>query len=211
MSYPIYVYKIFWSDCEEFYIGSTKEKLCKRMSNHRNNCKRGKQFKLYNFMREKGTNTFQYVLISTHNVCSKDEQRQAEQKVIDELKPTLNTFRAFCSEEQKKERKLQYNKEYKKANKEEIKQYNKEYQKQYHKENLQQIKQRKKEYYVANKERIAQREKEYRIENRERILQRKKEKIQCDCGTVLRKGNILRHLQSGKHQFYESIYNFIYS
>lgn len=117
MSYPIHIYKIFWSDCDDFYIGSTKEKLCKRMGNHRTYCRKGRQSKLHNVMREKGLNNFQYVLISTHNVSSKDEQRQAEQKVINELKPTLNMVKAFISKEERKQYKKEWIQEYRKKDK----------------------------------------------------------------------------------------------
>ena len=192
MTYPIYIYKIFWSDCDDFYIGSTKQKLCRRITGHRTDCRKGNQSKLYKVMREKGTNSFQYVLISTHTVCSKDEQRQAEQQVIDELNPTLNTFRAFITEEGRKQR-------------------TKEYQKEYNEENKEKIKQRRKEYVKMNRERLNQKMQEYRETNKQKILQTQKEKIQCECGTVMRKGEKSRHLRSKKHQFYESIYNFIYS
>jgi hypothetical protein len=214
MSYPIHVYKIFWSDCDDFYIGSTKRKLCKRMTCHRHECKEGKQLKLYNFMREKGLYNFQYVLISTHTVCSKDEQRKYEQLAIDLLNPTLNMHRAFCSKEYRKvyrqdknrairEQKKAYNKEYHKANKEKLNQQMKEYRQR----NKQKIKQYQKEYHEKNKERM----KAYRQANKEKISQRRKEKIQCECGAVIGKGDKSKHLQSKKHQFYESIYNFVYS
>ena len=63
--YRIKVYKIWYADCpEEFYIGSTKKKyLSERIAWHREDCRRGKGSKLYSLMREKGTNSFNYVQI----------------------------------------------------------------------------------------------------------------------------------------------------
>ena len=95
--YKIKVYKIWYEDCpEEFYIGSTKKKqLAERMSDHRQECRRGTTTKLYNLMREKGVNSFLYAQIGWSNVSDKDGQRQIEQTYIDKLKPTLNMYRAY--------------------------------------------------------------------------------------------------------------------
>jgi len=39
----------------------------------------------------------------------------------------------------------------------------------------------------------------YRINNRDKIRERRSQKITCGCGAVIRKGNLLRHLDTGKH------------
>ena len=67
-------------------------------------------------------------------------------------------------------------KEYKEANKEKIKEYNKEY--------IEANKNKIKEYYEANKDKISK---------------RKSEKINCECGAVIRKGDLSRHKKTTKH------------
>ena len=107
--YQIQVYKIWYADApDDFYIGSTKLRLSARMAKHRSKVRSGSTSKLYTLMREKGINNFEYVLVATCMVRSVDEQRQFEQQLISELKPTLNTNRAFITEEQRKEAQKEY-------------------------------------------------------------------------------------------------------
>ena len=106
MTYEIKVYKIWYDDCpDEFYIGSTKVGLSQRMSKHRNKVRQGRTSTIYALMREKGPNNFKYVQVASCMVENIDEQRQFEQHWIDELKPTLNTHRAYATEEDYRERK----------------------------------------------------------------------------------------------------------
>ena len=100
--YNVNVYKIWFDDApDDFYIGSTKRTLSQRMSNHRFKCRKGSGVgsKLYNIMREKGVNNFKYILVDSSMVTCSDEQRKFEQKYMNELKPTLNTVRAFRTHE----------------------------------------------------------------------------------------------------------------
>jgi hypothetical protein len=117
--YKIKVYKIWYEDSpNEFYIGSTKKKnLSSRMAGHRYHCIHGNNSKLYNCMREKGINNFKYVQIAWSNVSNIDEHRQIEQSYIDTLQPTLNTIRAYCSNECSKEHRKGHRKEFYQKNK----------------------------------------------------------------------------------------------
>ena len=100
MTYEIKVYKIWYEDCpEEFYIGSTKETLARRMCKHRIKVWEGNTSRIYSLIREKGPNDFKYVQVASCMVENIDEQRQFEQEWINELTPTLNTRRAFSTEE----------------------------------------------------------------------------------------------------------------
>jgi len=67
---------------------------------------------------------------------------------------------------------------------EDNKEYIKEYQKIYHKK-----------YNEDNKEVIAEKNKEYYENNREKL----KEKVTCECGCIIRKGDLARHKKSNKH------------
>ena len=52
-----------------------------------------------------------------------------------------------------------------------------------------------KNYYINNKQKY----KVYEEKNKDKIRQRKSEKITCDCGSIIRKGEISRHNKSKKH------------
>ena len=68
--------------------------------------------------------------------------------------------------------------------------------KQYYIDNREQIKQ----YYNDNREQILERYRQYYIDNREKA----KTKIECECGSVICRGDIAKHKKSKKHQNYIS-------
>ena len=57
----------------------------------------------------------------------------------------------------------------------------------------------KKEYYEDNKTKIVERVKQYRENNKTKISEQGKRKIQCICGSHIRKDSMKRHLKSKKH------------
>ena len=113
------------------------------------------------------------------------------------------------------------NKQYRVDNKEKFKERNKQYRvdnkekikekdKQYYIENQEKIKEQNKQYKIDNKDKIAEQNKQYKIDNKEKIKEYKKQywvdnreklkqKITCECGCVILKGNITRHYKSNKH------------
>ena len=134
--YKINVYKIWWADDDNFYVGSTKNTLSKRMSKHRTDCRAGGEQKIYQVMREKGINSFQYVLLGWSMVSSFHEQRMVEQSYISRLNPTLNSRKAFCSTEERKASM-------------------KEWQANNYQENSEVIKQNRRDYHLTHKEQEA--------------------------------------------------------
>ena len=63
-----------------------------------------------------------------------------------------------------------------------------------------------KEYHQANKEKILEYNKEYNKANKERISEQAKQKINCSCGSVVRKDNIKNHQRTKKHiKYLESL------
>ena len=165
--YQIKIYKIWYADNPtDFYIGSTKEALSARMAKHRNKVKQGKASKIYSLMREKGINNFQYILVATCMVRSVDEQRQFEQHFISELKANLNTYRAFATEEERKEDKKIF------KQKPEYKAKQQDYMKEY--EKRPEVKEKRKE--KAAKPEAKQQRKEYRESIRRT----------CVCGCIYR-------------------------
>ena len=95
------------------------------MSKHRSKVRQGKTSTIYSLMRDKGLNNFKYVQVASCVVESIDEQRQFEQHWIDESKPTLNTIKAFATEEDNQEsnRRSKQRPEYKTKQKEYMQEY----------------------------------------------------------------------------------------
>jgi len=69
----------------------------------------------------------------------------------------------------------------------------------YQQSNREQISERQKDYREKNKEQISESMKEYRQANRELISEKAKETIECECGCIIRKGDLTRHKKSKKH------------
>lgn len=61
-------------------------------------------------------------------------------------------------------------------------------------------KDRLKRYYEQNREQINERHKKYYENNKTNILDIRKQKLTCDCGCVIRRGDMARHKRSKKHQ-----------
>jgi hypothetical protein len=127
------IYKVVYLlDPSLFYVGSTTTRLCKRMACHRAFSKT-KMTLFYSEMRRLGVCNFKIVLIHNFPCISIEELLREEQRVISELKPCYNSIKAFATEEEKRERRIQYRIEHI----EQIKKYNED-----HKE---QIRERKKQ------------------------------------------------------------------
>jgi hypothetical protein len=84
-----------------------------------------------------------------------------EDRIMREMKTSMNTKRAYTTPEEKRE----YHKEYNQANKE-------------------QNNERYKAYYQAN---------------RELLSEKAKEPIECECGCVIKKGDLAKHKRTKKH------------
>ncbi len=110
--YNIHVYKIWWDNKDDLYVGCTKQSLSIRMAGHRKMCKGGTQYRLYNAMRVNGLD-FRYVLLQSYEVSSRDEKRKWEQHHIDLLNPNLNKIRAYNTPEDNKRMLKQYKEEHK--------------------------------------------------------------------------------------------------
>lgn len=156
--YEIKCYKIWWENNPEAgeYVGSTKEILSSRMTNHRAGAKREKPLKIFQAIRKYGYD-FNYVMLESCMVNSTDEKRMREQFWIDELKPSLNMKRAYNTEEdnkkwteENKQHLKQYWKKYNEGRKEDQKIYNKKYHQTHRERHNIQMKQ----YFHANKEKF---------------------------------------------------------
>ena len=169
---------------KDVYVGSTCN-LKKRRQEHKGLCNNvnNKEYgrKVYKFIRANGGfQNWGMILVEKYPCKSKQELTLRERYWKDKLDATLNTN---VPGRLKKE----YAEQYREHNREKIKEYNKEYREQ----NREKIK----EYLDKNREKI----KEYREKNREKLLKRASEKIQCSCGSLVRRDRMTRHKKTAKH------------
>ena len=148
------IYKIYNDQDEEFYVGSTCISLAKRMAKHRYSAKiKENNGKLYNKMNELGIEHFFIVLLQDYPECqNKEHLHQKEREYIDNMKPPLNiviptrTYQEWVAQnhEHKKEldRQLYQNKKNERI----------EYQKEYAKNNPEKVKEYKRKCYEKNKD-----------------------------------------------------------
>jgi len=62
-----------------------------------------------------------------------------------------------------------------------------------------------KQYYIDNAEKKKEYDKKYNIDNAEKIKIHQSEKIQCECGRLISRRNIVRHRKTKKHKSFFSI------
>lgn len=134
MMHTIKIYKMWWNDCEDLYIGSTKNTLSRRMAQHRLASKT-KKYNIHKAIIKNGE--FNYVLLESYEVKDNDEKLKWEQHWIDKLIPNLNKIRCHNTIEDTKYIKKIYT-----AN---IKDIKKKYDKEYRKKNKK---------YISNRDRI---------------------------------------------------------
>ena len=167
---------------EEVYFGSTTLDLSKRKTQHKTSSRKCSSSILF----EK----YDDVRIELVEKCPCNDKQEL-------IKYEGYYIRNFpCLNKKIPDRTRQeYNKEYSDNNKERRKEYCKN--------NKDKIAEKWKEYYEKNKEQIAERKKEYVKKNKEQIAERKKAynkiKVTCECGCIIRKGDLARHKKSNKH------------
>ena len=102
------IYKITNTADDEIYVGSTtKESLEDYLIIHFDNINRYNT-KFYKYIKKIGKDNFNIHLIEEIEVDNHKERRRNEQKYIELLKPSLNTNRAYITEEQKKKNVKRY-------------------------------------------------------------------------------------------------------
>jgi hypothetical protein len=167
-------------DC---YVGSCDD-IRRRRREHKydcNNDNRRHNYKLYQFIRANGGwDNWEMVEICK---CENDKLREMEQYHIDFIKPSLNSYNAYRSEELNKQLRKEWDIEYRRKNKEHIKEYAKEW-----REN--------------NKDTIKKKKKEYWTNNKYKIKEKQNEKFECECGGKYTRSNNVVHKRTIKHQNY---------
>jgi hypothetical protein len=182
----IYCIKSYQTD--DIYIGSTAQRLSKRLSQHRSKYKdylNGKFNYISSFEIVKYEDSYIELIESLKDV-NKMEMEKIEGTYIKNM-DCVNKFIAGRTK-----------KEYKQDNKERIS----EYTKQYYKDNKEQIIEHQKQYYNDNKQQIIEQIKEYYNDNKQKILEQANQKHNCLCGGKYTTGHKARHEKTQKHLNY---------
>ena len=209
------VYSIRSHQTTDIYIGSTKQILCKRMSDHWRDYRRylNKNIKyLTSFELLKFTDAY-IELIYEGEFESQNalERKEGEyQREMDCVNKVISGRTQKEYYEENKPHILEQTKEYREIHKEEIK----EKRNQYYQEHKDEILEQKHEYYQDNKEekheynqqyykknieQIIIKGKQYYDKNQAKILEKKKKQYTCECGIVCNVGNKSRHEHSKTH------------
>jgi hypothetical protein len=146
------IYKIVNDVNDEIYVGSTCQRLSKRMVDHRAKAKQKIILcGLYNMMNTIGVEHFKIVLIENYSCNGKEELHAREEHFRNELRATLNNRRCYITEQQRKDR-------------------DRKSEKLYIDRNINVIREKRRRYYEANKEKIQEKKKAHYMKNREKII-----------------------------------------
>ena len=179
------IYKIQHNDDDSLlYVGHTTN-FIKRKNNHKSDCNISKKT-LYKMIRDNGGwECYTMIVIKEYPCETKTEACIEEDRIMREMKATLNKLRAYLSLEEKSEQR----KEYREKNKEYISaRQNDKIECEcgciFTNSNLARHKKSKNHLNNLNQD--------YREE-------KNKEKVKCECGCVLTKLKLTRHKKTQKH------------
>tara|TARA_R110000822_G_scaffold46394_1_gene123420 strand:+ start:3934 stop:4425 length:492 start_codon:yes stop_codon:yes gene_type:complete len=126
----MYLYKIKCLTSDDFYIGSTCN-FKRRTYEHRTRFKcnvRNQNDKLYDFMRiNGGLDNFTFEILFTFDNINKKDLKIKENKLITDLKPSLNAIKSFNTKEEYNQHSRNSSNNYRKAHPEKVKKYQEEY------------------------------------------------------------------------------------
>ena len=211
------IYKILNSETDDIYIGSTTQKISKRMTNHKTQAKRGKSHLLYQKMREIGDDKFYIELVEDYPCDNLEQLNRREGEWIRQI-ATLNekvagrTKKEYANDnrniknqkareyyQENREQELERSRNRYQKHKERINERHKKYNEEHTKE-LQAYRDGRKEekseynkaYYSANKEQSYTKHKEWVSQNKVKIL--------CNiCNREYHKYDKAHHIQRKYH------------
>jgi len=138
---------------DKIYIGSTKQKLNRRLVGHRRD-------KRNNVYVSSSKLNLDYCIIYELEKCEEKDRKEREEYWINKLE-SVNDYKLNFD-------KTEYMKEYRKRKK--------EYQKERYHKNKEEIKRKNKEYYIKNKKEINRQQIEYQKKNRIEINRKRSER-----------------------------------
>ena len=123
--YLCYFYKVCNSENNKEYVGSTKQPISHRMTDHRKKVIKGSDRKLHNHMRDLGIDKFSIVELERKEVADRQEQFKIETEWMEKINSCLNERRAKTIPEKK----LEIARKYKSDNSDKVKSDWKKYEK----------------------------------------------------------------------------------
>jgi len=172
------IYKIIASEGNEVYVGSTFNTIRDRFQQHKNDFKKGKNdISVYDMFEKYGFDGCKMILIKEYEVEDRKHLEVYETLWIKKMN-AINKVQPFGNKI-----------------KELRKQYFKKYSKMYREENKELLSKKSKLYREENKERKRETNRIYREKNKEKIS----EKIECECGSRVRRGGLATHKKTAKH------------
>lgn len=164
--YNCYFYKIYNSEDNKEYVGSTKQSLSNRMSDHRRKTKKGSLRKLHIHMKGLGSEKFTIVELDRREVKDKQEQFKIEMEWMEKVNSSLNDRRAQTLPEKR----LEIARKYKVDHADKIK----EDWAKYSESNRDNLKKKWKKYREDNKQILCDKSKAYYHRNKVHILEKKR-------------------------------------
>ena len=186
------IYKIICNDelVLDFYVGHTTN-YPKRKCNHKSEVETNKA-KLYEMIRTNGGwENWRMVEVEVYPCNSSVEAKIREEYWRETLQATMNTYRAYLTEEKAK----QYY--YDNADKLKAKQ------RQYYQNNTEKVLAYQKQYQQEHADKIKDYNTQYHAKNAEKRKIKCAEKFECGCGSICCIGDKARHQRSQKHQDWE--------
>lgn len=177
------IYKLTKAGDENTYVGSTCLELSRRLSNHRADSLVTPHRRVYKQF--PGMDGVDIVLIELYPCNTLEELRKRERYWADELKSSLNTFRAHVTEEEKKEK----HKEYAVTHAEEISVY-------------------QSAWYQEHKVELNAKQKIWKQDNKEKVrahnakARAKQVRKQCPCGGFAK--SVHSHKKTMMHKVWET-------
>ncbi len=193
--------KIYTIRCKEnpefIYVGSTYQPLCRRWVNHKSNSKQFPDRKLYKLILENGGFDNFYIELEENVKCNNREVLLKREGELIREKSNLSLNTSMAGSKMGKSQK-EYD-DYRKNTQHRI-----EYLKNYKEKNQDIMRDRDRQYRETHKQQIKERynpeyKKEYYNKNLETYKARSKEIMTCECGSIITKCKISRHIKSQKH------------
>mgnify|MGYP003122057104 FL=1 len=186
---------------DSIYVGSTTNYV-NRKSSHKGNIYNENvkhyNLKLYKTIRE-NNGEWDMQPYSKYPCNDIVEQTIEEERIRRELNADLNMISCGTglnrNELGEKEYDKQYSKQYRTENKDKLL----EYQKQHYTDNKDKLLEHMKQYRTDNKNKISEYKRQYAIINKDKIAEKTKQKVTCECGCIIRKGDLSRHKKTKKH------------
>jgi hypothetical protein len=184
--YKIKIYKIVNDTDNNIYIGSTRNELRKRLSNHKTgykkyiNCGSG-YVSSYILFENYGVENCKIILLEEFDVLNKEQQLKHERYYFDMLKNNIvNIKKPYATKVEELQTAKINNKIYRDTN-------------------FEYLKAQKQNRKINNPEELKLINKQWRNKNKSTIAKQRATKIMCECGLLCASSNMTPHKKTNRH------------